>query len=204
MHKEEFEYINSENKINADIFETDKIDLSVSGEHNRKNAELILALGNHLKLDINSIKKGLKEFKGTWRRQEYKGKIFDMECYDDYAHHPTEIKATLQAFREKYDDKKIIVAFMPHLYSRTKILFNDFVNAFDLADEVIVLPIYAARESFDPSINSEMLVREIQNKNKKAVYLSNIKSLKDYMEIHSDEDKVFITMGAGDIYKVYE
>ena len=214
-HAEEYDKLSvGENikKINSDIFDRDSISLSVPGEHNRKNAQLVVALGSALALSSDKISKGLQNFAGTWRRQEYKGKYFDMECYDDYAHHPSEVRATLQAFREKLDreenknkteHKKIVACFMPHLYSRTKLLFADFVNCFVDADEVIILPIYAARESYDPSISSEMLVRELQNINKKALYLADLKSLKDYLNIHSNKNNVIITMGAGDIYKVY-
>lgn len=200
------------------IKESDVI-LSVPGLHNRKNAQLVVALGQVLSNESSDdnfnfkIKDGLKNFTGTWRRQEYKGKHFEMECFDDYAHHPSEIKATLQAFREKLNieeeksntkHKKIIACFMPHLYSRTKLLFEDFVNAFADADEILLLPIYAARENFDPNVNSEMLAREINNINKKALAFNNIETLKDYLKINSDENSVVVTMGAGDIYKVYE
>ena len=190
--------------ICEDVINLEDVKLSVPGEHNRKNAQLVVALGDMLSLNREKVLEGLKNFAGTWRRQEYKGKHFDMECYDDYAHHPSEIKATLQAFREKCPDKKIIACFMPHLYSRTKILFDDFVNSFEDADEIILLPIYAAREQVDISISSDMLARELNNINKKAISLSNINTLKDYLKIHSDKDNVVVTMGAGDIYKLYE
>ncbi len=190
--------------ICEDVINLEDVKLSVPGEHNRKNAQLVVALGDMLSLNREKVLEGLKNFAGTWRRQEYKGKHFDMECYDDYAHHPSEIKATLQAFREKCPDKKIIACFMPHLYSRTKILFDDFVNSFEDADEIILLPIYAAREQVDISISSDMLARELNNINKKAVSLANINTLKDYLKIHSDKDNVVVTMGAGDIYKLYE
>lgn len=204
-HTQEYDSLRSKNKINADEkTNIEEVDLSVPGEHNRKNAQLVIALGQVLALDDLKIKEGLKKFTGTWRRQEYKGTHFEMECYDDYAHHPSEVKATLQAFREKYPDKKIIAAFMPHLYSRTKLLFDEFTNAFQDADQVILLPIYAAREPFDSSISSDMLARELNNYNKEAVALGSIEALKDYLSIHGDKDSVLITMGAGDIYKVYE
>lgn len=192
-------------KIDVDtLIDVKDIKLSVPGQHNKENAKLVISLGKSLGLDQNKIKEGLFNFAGTWRRQENKDIHYDMQCYDDYAHHPSEIKATLQAFREKYPSKKIIAAFMPHLYSRTKAFFEDFVLSFDQADEVVVLPIFAAREKIDTSISSDMLVREIANRGKKAVFLSSIESLKDYMSIHGNSDTIFITMGAGDVYKVYE
>ena len=190
--------------ICEDVINLEDVKLSVPGEHNRKNAQLVVALGDMLGLSREKVLEGLKNFAGTWRRQEYKGKHFDMECYDDYAHHPSEIKATLQAFKEKCPNKKIIACFMPHLYSRTKILFDDFINSFDDADEIILLPIYAAREQVDISISSDMLARELNNINKKAVSLASVNTLKDYLKIHSDKNNVVVTMGAGDIYKLYE
>lgn len=216
IHQEE-DYLNLNifaNKVICDQIELSTIELSVPGLHNRKNAQLVLALSNVLGLDNQKIRIGLKKFMGTWRRQEYKGKYFNMDFYDDYAHHPTEIKATLQAFKEKYKDdihgKKIVAVFQPHLYSRTKILFDDFVNSFTDADEIIILPIYAAREKYDDSIDSQMLVREIQNKfgDKNVTYIKveyyNWNLLKDYLEINANINKVVITMGAGDVYHVYD
>lgn len=206
-------YINLDiisNKVSADQVELSTIDLSVPGLHNRKNAQLVLALSNVLGLDNKLVRDGLKRFMGTWRRQEYKGQYFNMDFYDDYAHHPSEIKATLQAFKEKYksvnNSKKITAIFQPHLYSRTKILFEDFVNSFEDADEIIILPIYAAREKYDDSIDSEMLVREIQSKysDKNIIYIKDMNILRDYLEINANQDKVIITMGAGDVYALYD
>ncbi len=206
IHDEE-KYLNAKDnvkKILVDQIEMVTIDLSVPGIHNRKNAQLVIGLANALGFDSADIRIGLKSFTGTWRRQEYKGEFYGATFYDDYAHHPSEIKATLQAFREKFPNKKIICCFQPHLYSRTKSLFQDFVNSFSDADQVILLPIYAARENYDPSINSEMLSREIENINKKSTVLQNVEDLYSYMQIHANKNTIFITLGAGDIYKVYE
>jgi UDP-N-acetylmuramate--alanine ligase len=208
IHQAE-DYINLgtfSNKVNADQVELSTIELSVPGLHNRKNAQLVLALSNVLGLDNRLVRDGLKRFMGTWRRQEYKGKYFNMDFYDDYAHHPSEIKATLQAFSEKCINKKIVAVFQPHLYSRTKILFQDFVESFSDSDEVIILPIYAAREKVDISINSEMLVREMQSKydDKNIVHIKDLSILRDYLEINANQNKVVITMGAGDVYDIYD
>jgi UDP-N-acetylmuramate--alanine ligase len=129
-----------------------------------------------------------------------------IKFFDDYAHHPTEIKATLQAFREKFTDNKITVVFMPHLYSRTKILFDEFTRCFDDASEVLLLPIFAAREKFDPSVSSDSLAIEIANVNPKlnVVSFKNMETLVDYLHIHNSSDKIVITMGAGDVYKIYD
>lgn len=206
IHDEE-KYLNVKDdvkKIFVDQIETSTIDLSIPGIHNRKNAQLVIGLMNALGFDNVNLRQGLKSFSGTWRRQEYKGEFYGATFYDDYAHHPSEIKATLQAFREKFKDKKIIACFQPHLYSRTKSLFEDFVTAFSDADQVILLPIYAARENFDQSINSEMLGREIENINKKSTVLQSVEALYSYIQIHANKNTVFVTLGAGDIYRVYE
>lgn len=190
-------------KVLVDDIDINKIDLSVPGIHNRENAQLVIGLCDALGLPKETVRRGLKNFIGTWRRQEYKGELHDMQMYDDYAHHPSEIKATLQAFREKFPDKKIIAAFQPHLYSRTKLLFDDFANSFFNADQVVFLPIYAAREQVDSSISSDMLRQVVESKNIKCDLVDNINILKDYMDINADKNTVFITLGAGDIYKVY-
>ncbi len=201
-------------KINADQIEKENIKLSVPGDHNKKNAQLVITLGFAMGADTQKIREGLLEFSGTWRRQEYKGKYFEMDFYDDYAHHPTEIKATLAAFSDKYKnpnsvdyrrESNLMAVFQPHLFSRTKLLFEDFSNSFSDADEVLILPIYAAREKYDDSISSGMLVREIQNNypNKKVLYIKDFETLKDYLNINADKNNVCVTLGAGDIDSVY-
>lgn len=190
--------------INADAVDSDSIVLSVPGAHNRRNAQLVVALGQALQLDDGKVREGLQHFKGTWRRQEDRGLHFGMQCYDDYAHHPQEIRATLQAFREKYPDKKIIAIFMPHLYSRTKLLFDDFADSFGDADEILLLPIYAARETYDATISSDLLAIELDNKGKKATAFADMGVVRDYLEIHSHPDTIVVTMGAGDIHKIYK
>ncbi len=190
-------------KIICEDFSTEnEIELSVPGKHNRQNAQLVVALGEFLKLDKNKILEGLKNFKGTWRRQEYKGNFFGCEFYDDYAHHPTEIKATLSAFREKFPERKIVAIFQPHLFSRTKLLFNDFINSFSDADEVIVLPIYASREKLDETINSEILVEEINKLGKKTTFVEK-ENLKKFLQKNISENEVVVTLGAGNIYDIY-
>jgi UDP-N-acetylmuramate--alanine ligase len=185
--------------ISEDVMDSESIELSVPGRHNRKNAQLVVALGKFLNLDSGKILSGLKNFKGTWRRQEYKGEFFGNTFYDDYGHHPTEIRATLNAFREKFPDKKILAIFQPHLYSRTKLLLEDFANAFLDADEVILLPIYAAREKNDETISSEILAEKIKGKDAKVV-----KTFEELLsEIKTKQDFCIVTLGAGDINKIY-
>ena len=114
------------------------------------------------------------------------------------------MKTTLKGFKERFKDKKIIVAFQPHLYSRTKILFDDFVKSFDFADEIIVLPIYAAREVEDPSINAVMLREALGEKNPKTMYISDFYELEHHLDTEYGRGDLIITMGAGPINKVAE
>lgn len=205
IHQNE-NYLNFKNKNIVDGIQTLKSDLSVPGAHNRENAKLVLGLANVLGLDMNKVKTGLHNFKGTWRRQEYKGKYFDMDFYDDYAHHPTEISATLEAIKEKVENKKKIIAiFMPHLYSRTKLLLDDFAKCFNDADEVILLPIYAAREQMDETITSDILQERVLeiDEDKLVFSFGNMNDVAEYLKTKNDE-YVVVTMGAGDIFKLYD
>ncbi len=149
----------------------------------------------------------LSKFTGTMRRFEYKGTYDGMPMYDDYAHTPHEIEATLTALREWYPDKKIIAAFQPHTYSRTKALFDGFVSSLSLADQPIIIDIFAsARESADPSISSKLLAEKIgQAYSQLAVsWCEDIDALLSKIIRMPKQDCVFITLGAGDIYTVYE
>src|SRR3989344_3359109 len=178
--------------------------LQVIGFHNQLNAAVALAIAGILAIPKAEAAAALQTFPGTWRRFEYKGKTTNGTLvYDDYAHHPTEIKATLKAAHEQFLDKKIIVAFQPHLYSRTKLLLNDFAKSFGDADEVLLAPIYAALEPADPSISSDILAKEIAKTGKKVTSLPSFDAVESFMEGLGAED-LFITMGAGDVFKIGE
>jgi UDP-N-acetylmuramate--alanine ligase len=180
--------------------------LSVPGEHNRLNAAAAFAVAMFLKIPEETIKKSLENFSGTWRRLEKRGETKQGTIiYDDYAHHPTEIKASLQGLRELYPKggKKIIVVFQPHLYSRTKALFNDFAKSFTEADEVLLLPIYFAREDKDESISSEKLADAISSAGDKAQAFGSFELAEDFVKtLNLGKNDVFVTMGAGEAYKV--
>lgn len=179
--------------------------LAVSGEHNIKNAKAALAVVRILGVGGEEAEKFLAQFEGTWRRMEYKGKMESRALvYDDYAHHPTEVKATLQGFRAKYPEGNIRVVFQPHLYSRTKLLLNDFAQSFNDADEVIVAPIYAAREANDPEISADILATEISKHHKNAHVVGGFPDIEKYLRDTATTSDVIITMGAGNIYKVGE
>src|SRR3989344_4319866 len=182
-----------------------KLSLKIPGKHNVENAKAVLAVSNILGINGDIAVSALNDFSGTWRRFEYKGKTASGAfVYDDYGHHPTEIKATLQGAREMFKENKIIVVFQPHLYSRTKILLDDFAKSFYLANEVILAPIYAARETSDPMISSEILAKEISKNNA----ITRVKSMNNFREIEAyllselKKDDVLITMGAGEANKI--
>ncbi len=181
------------------------VPLQVSGAHNVKNAKAAIAVAQILGVNNIEAIRLLALFKGTWRRMESKGKMQNGALvYDDYAHHPTEIKATLQGFREKYRNWRIVVVYQPHLYSRTKSLLNDFAQAFSDADEVIVAPIYAAREAVDPEISSEILADKIRAHNPNVHAGANFAEIENYLRDTITENDLVVTMGAGDIYKIGE
>ena len=176
------------------------IELPLPGEHNQENAKAALAVARIFDVPDEISLFALKDFKGTWRRFEYKGMTkTGADVYDDYAHHPTEIKATLKAAREFFGDREIIVLFQPHLYSRTQLLMDSFAQSFDDINEVVVSPIYAAREQPIEGVTSETLCERIKEYNKNTVCLPDLDEVMVYAQMKAQKGDVIITMGAGDI-----
>lgn len=199
--------LQSENVIKDYMKYLDKVPkLLVPGDHNRLDAAAALAVADFLKIDQITAQKSLAQFSGTWRRLEKKGETKEGTIiYDDYAHHPTEIKASLQALRELYPQrsKKITVLFQPHLYSRTKALFDDFTKSFKEADKVLLLPIYFAREKRDESVSSEKLAQAIVQIGQNALAFPDFESAEQaVLALNLGSNDVFVTMGAGEAYKV--
>lgn len=177
--------------------------LLVYGDHNIKNAQAAIAAAVAVGIDESSARKSLETFAGTWRRFEYKGRTYEgAAVYDDYAHHPTEVKATLAATKEAFPGARIIAVFQPHLFSRTKEHREGFRQALSIADRVILAPIYAAREPFDPSISSEIIAAEMPAG--KAVALASFDEIARCARKEAGEGDVIIVMGAGDITTVGE
>ncbi len=180
--------------------------LLVLGEHNRKDAAAALAVADYLTIPLEDAQKALAQFQGTWRRLEMKGSTSaGTVVYDDYAHHPTEAKASLSALRELYPkgEKKIIVLFQPHLYSRTKALFEEFTTAFNDADDVFFLPIYFAREAHDQTVSSELLAEAVSKHVPGARAFASFDDAKGYFENAAlGAGDIFVTMGAGEAYKI--
>lgn len=180
--------------------------LLVLGEHNRKNASLALAVAGILDIPEEVSRKSLENFQGTWRRLEKRGMTDGGTIiYDDYAHHPTEVRASIEGLREIYPSgvKKITIVFQPHLYSRTKALFDDFAKCFKGADKIVLLPIYFAREKPDESISSGKLAEAICVNGEKAIAFTDFELAEEYLKGQTfGKDDIFVTMGAGESYKI--
>jgi UDP-N-acetylmuramate--alanine ligase len=183
------------------------------GKHNIFNALAVIAGALELKVPISVIKKHLFGFTGTERRAQVLGKYKDAIIIDDYAHHPTEIKATLEGLRAHYPGKILKIVFHPHTFTRTKALFKDFVSSFGLANELIILDIYgSARESVvgTKGVSSKQLVLAVQEFNKKHKIQQTVKNIKDidsavdYLRTHLKKDEVMLLMGAGDVFRIGE
>lgn len=193
--------------IRAEQYSKESVpELLLPGVFNRDNAKAAKAAVKALGLSIEDeiIDASLCAFKGTWRRFEHKGTLpGGAELYDDYAHHPTAISKTIEAARQTFTGKKIVVFFHPHLYSRTRDLFADFAQALATADEAYILPVYAAREKPDPSFDHAALADATNSKG------GHARALADFLETTNllrtlESNTVAFTMGAGDVYKAGE
>ena len=181
-------------------------ELQLLGEFNAMNARAAKAAARaafpHLQEEYTD--RVLMNFKGSWRRFEYKGETpKGAVVYDDYAHHPTAVEKTIDAVREKFADKNIVVVFHPHLYSRTKSFLSEFGMALAKADTAIIAPIYAAREEPDPSVSNRILAEAVKKSGGVAEALDSFDAIRERLQ-EEEENSLIITMGAGDIYKVAE
>jgi UDP-N-acetylmuramate--alanine ligase len=174
--------------------------LNVPGRHNALNATAGICAGMAAGISFSTCAQGLQRYVGVDRRFHFKGEKKGVRVYDDYGHHPTEVRAVLQAFREKYPDKRLVVFFQPHRFSRTQHCWHDFTTAFHEADEILVTDIYAAGEAAIPGIHSERLVQEMKHEN--ARYLARDENASQKILQNMKEGDVFITLGAGDGWKL--
>lgn len=182
-----------------------EVNLGVPGRHNALNAVATILACTQVGMSWKDILPALVDFSGTGRRFELIRHIGDTVLYDDYAHHPTEIKAVLSMAKELYPDYNIVVVFQPHTYSRTKALFNDFANSFIDADEVYLLDIFSsAREKIDLSVSSGELAREANKHGARVIYMPSVLKLVDILKSKLGNRQVIITMGAGDVYKLHD
>jgi UDP-N-acetylmuramate--alanine ligase len=179
------------------------INLKLPGVHNVSNALGAISACHALGCDFDGIKAGLENYTGTHRRFELKGMINDIKVIDDYAHHPSEIKATLKACKN-ISHRKIWCVFQPHTYSRTKHLLDEFKDAFYDADTVIISDIYSAREVDTGEIHSSQLVDKIKPYNKNVLYIPEFEAIVQHLSNHVSAGDLIITMGAGNINNVGE
>lgn len=191
--------------IDYPSLEVSGLSLKVPGAHNMSNAKAALAVAAVLLIDRDIAVRSLNGYEGAWRRFQYKGTMKSGAIlYDDYAHNPQKVQAALAGAREKFPTKRIVAVFQPHLYSRTKLLLDEFSHSFSDADLVIIAPIYAAREADDPSISSEMLAHAVREAGQEAVALDSFEAIIDEVAGVTDGASVVVTIGAGDIHKVAE
>ncbi len=177
------------------------ISLNINGYHNIYNSLAALALSHYYIDDITIIKKGLEKYHGVGRRFEYLGKFNGAYVYDDYAHHPTEIKTTLESVKKVAHNQDYCI-FQSHTYSRTKEHLEDFANILSQFDNVIIAPIYPAREINTFNISEEMLVDKIKEKNPNVIYLDSFDSILEYIKNTVKEKDLVITVGAGPVNKI--
>ena len=177
--------------------------LKVPGSHNVSNALAAIALARLLQIPNDVIVKGLGSFTGTDRRFQYKGEVAGVTIVDDYAHHPTEIQATLNA-AHNYPHKKLWCVFQPHTYTRTKALLPEFAQALKLADHVVLADIYAARETDNLGISSKDLQARIQELGTPCEYFPTFDEIENFLLNNCEAGDLLITMGAGDVVKIGE
>jgi len=191
---------------NFEIFEKEKslgvFQTKLTGKHNALNIAAAIVVSRKMKVDLEKTKQSLREFQGTVRRFQYVGQKNETIFIDDYAHHPDEIKATLAGARGKFADKKILVIFQPHTFSRTEALLSEFSQSFDDADTVWILDIYQSREKIG-NVSSRDLVDLINKYDReKAEYISSIPDAVKLLGNESENFDIVLTMGAGNVWEI--
>jgi len=177
-------------------------ELRIPGLHNVSNAVAAIGVADHLGLDLASARDTLRHFQGVKRRFEVKGEAGGVTVVDDYAHHPSEIRATLAAARQRYAGRTVWVVFQPHTYSRTRTLLAEFATAFDDADHVIITAIYAAREKDDLGIGAEDLVKMMIHPH--VLHIADLSEASSWASKKLRRGDVLMTVGAGDVWRIGE
>jgi UDP-N-acetylmuramate--alanine ligase len=184
--------------------ELGEIRLKMPGLHNVSNALAAVVVGHELDLDFSVVKRGLEGFEGIQRRLQIKGQCRGIVVVDDYGHHPAEVRATLAAARKAWD-KRIVVVFQPHRYTRTQLCFEDFLGAFHDADSVIVTDIYSAGERELMGVHAKKLAEGIRKQGHKEVqYMQGFSEIVSHLAGACQEGELVMTLGAGDVYRVGE
>lgn len=191
-------------RVINDGTELGEIELNIPGQHNIKNALAAITVAIRLEVDFHIIAAALSEFKGVYRRFEKKGTYRGATVIDDYAHHPTEIKATLQAARNGHD-KKVISIFQPHTYTRTKELYKEFGQSFDDSDLVIITGIYAAREEPIEGVSGNLIASAAADYGHKNVfYIEEESRIMELIDSNAGSGDYILTIGAGNIWRLAE
>ena len=180
-----------------------RIALNVKGCHNVMNSLAAIACTEAIGLPLDAIRKGLLSFGGTHRRFEYKGSLGDVTVIDDYAHHPTEIRATLSAAKD-YPHDELWVIFQPHTYTRTKAFLPEFAKALEQADHIVLADIYAAREVDTGEVSSKDVMKLLQEDGQDVHYFPSFEEIKDFVKAHVKGHDLLITMGAGNVVEIGE
>ena len=179
------------------------INLNLPGIHNVYNATASIAVGVELNIAFDQIKSALETVEGVQRRLEIKGETNGVIVIDDYGHHPTEIKITLKTVEENWPDRRKVVVFQPHRYSRTRAIFDEFTRAFYQSDVLVVMPIYAASEKKIEGVNSQNLCEGIKaHGHKEVIYADGFKAAHSLLKQTLQPRDVLLTLGAGDVWKV--
>ncbi len=182
-------------------------EIGLPGEHNIQNSLASIAVMNELGVDKSLMPQAISNYKGVSRRFEIKGEKNGILVVDDYAHTPISVKKMIDGAKEFYGDRRIVVVFEPHRYSRTRHEFGDFVKAFDSADKVILADIYRLKQDSEEdvlAVNSKMLADEIKKRGVDIVHVPSLLDIPDYLVKISRKGDIIITMGAGDVYRVGE
>ncbi len=179
-----------------------QLSMKQPGLHNRMNAAAAKAAASECDIEESVINQALSDFRGTWRRFEYKGELNGAPVYDDYAHHPTAIEATIAGAREMYPDKKVVVVFQPHLYSRTEELFDGFVTSLSKADRVVLTHVYDARNTGKSGVTGDKLAEAVKEMNPDTQYFEDFADVVTELKNSITTEDMLIIMGAGDVTKV--
>ena len=181
-----------------------RVELGIPGRHNVYNSLAVIASGSEAGVDTLEMARAIGGFAGVDRRLMVKAQMDGIKILDDYAHHPTEIRASLSAIRERFEPERLICIFQPHQYSRTRFLLDDFAESFKLADIIIVPEIYFVRDTLESKeqVNAQLLVDRIRENGSEAYFIDSFPGICEYLKEQADIGDVIVTMGAGDIWKV--
>ncbi|MFD2168583.1 UDP-N-acetylmuramate--L-alanine ligase [Tumebacillus lipolyticus] len=176
------------------------------GQHNVLNALATIALARHMNLSFEMVKESLHEFQGVYRRFDYLGRLGQMEFYDDYAHHPSEIQTTLRAVKNSFPEERLITVFQPHTYSRTKKFLQEFADSLTLSDEVLLVKLFSSARETDPGDQlSEQLAEAIRERGKMVTFVEDLEQGSQFLRQYAkDKQGIVLTMGAGNVRGIGE